>query len=82
MPDMRMEVIGGWLAEETGEEWDSQRVRDDYLLPIAEKVTEGCPALTAKDAICDELGIEPGRRSANMWHLEREISAAGGSLDD
>lgn len=80
MSEMRLKAIGAWLTEETGTEWDSQRVRREYLLPISERIATGCTALVAKSAVCDALDIAPGRRSALMWHLEREIFTSGDSL--
>lgn len=70
MSEMRLEAIGAWLNEETGTEWDTQRVHREYLLPIADKIATGFTALDAKNLVCDALGIAPGRRSALMRHLE------------
>ena len=72
----RIRVIGDWLEEETGEEWGVTRIRREYLLPLAEKVSEGLEALEAKNAVCDALGIDPARRSALTRNLEDAMESS------
>lgn len=55
----RLHLIAKWLSDETGEEWDIDRVRDDFVVPAFKLVIEGASVAEAENAVRKAIGVQP-----------------------